>query len=63
MRQAYERQNGVCLHCAAERRQKTRYEIIEMEGDYITPWCEGGKTITENCQMLCREYNRLKSNT
>ena len=32
-----------------------------MEGDHITPWCEGGKTVKENCQMLCRDCNRRKS--
>ena len=33
------------------------FEIEEMEADHITPWHEGGKTIAENCQMLCREDN------
>lgn len=60
-RQAYERQGGICPMCAAERREKTHYEIEEMEADHITPWCEGGKTCAENCQMLCREHNRRKS--
>jgi 5-methylcytosine-specific restriction endonuclease McrA len=32
-----------------------------MEADHITPWHEGGKTIPENCQMLCKEDNRRKS--
>ena len=31
-----------------------------MEGDHITPWREGGRTVIENCQMLCRECNRRK---
>ena len=60
-RVAYERQSGICPHCVAEHREKTHYEFPEMEGDHITPWCEGGKTIIENCQMLCKEHNRLKS--
>ncbi|RXJ89381.1 hypothetical protein CRU87_09335, partial [Aliarcobacter trophiarum LMG 25534] len=25
------------------------------------PWHEGGKTIEENCQMLCKDCNRTKS--
>ena len=33
----------------------------EMEADHITPWSRGGKTLAENCQMLCRECNRRKS--
>ena len=54
-REAYERQNGICPFC------KKKYDISEMEADHITPWHEGGKTITENCQMLCKEHNRTKS--
>lgn len=36
-------------------------EIEEMEADHITPWHAGGKTTSDNCQMLCRECNRRKS--
>jgi 5-methylcytosine-specific restriction endonuclease McrA len=32
-----------------------------MEADHITPWRQGGKTTAANCQMLCKEHNRLKS--
>lgn len=60
-RQVYERQHGICPHCVAEKRAKTHYQIDEMEADHITPWVEGGKTVIENCQMLCKEHNRLKS--
>ena len=54
-REAYERQAGVCPKC------KKHFRIEEMEADHIKPWHEGGKTITENCQMLCKKDNRLKS--
>jgi len=54
-REVYERQKGVCPKC------KEKWKIEEMEADHITPWHEGGKTITENCQMLCKEDNRRKS--
>ena len=54
-REAYERQKGICAKCGEH------FEINEMEADHITPWKEGGKTVTENCQMLCRECNRRKS--
>ncbi len=60
-RQAYEHQGGICPHCVKEHREKTHYELEEMEADHITPWCEGGKTNLSNCQMLCREHNRIKS--
>ena len=51
----YEKQKGICTKC------REYFEINEMEADHITPWHEGGKTIEENCQMLCKECNRRKS--
>jgi 5-methylcytosine-specific restriction endonuclease McrA len=54
-REAYERQKGICAKCGEH------FEIGEMEADHITPWKEGGKTVAENCQTLCRECNRRKS--
>lgn len=54
-RETYEKQMGICIHC------KKHFEINEMEADHITPWSLGGKTILENCQMLCKNCNRVKS--
>ncbi|MFH0970534.1 MAG: DUF262 domain-containing protein [Candidatus Diapherotrites archaeon] len=54
-RESYERQKGICPKC------KKRFEIEGMEADHITPWHESGKTISENCQMLCKQDNRTKS--
>lgn len=51
----YERQHGICPIC------HEHYDIEQMEGDHITPWCEGGRTVEDNCQMLCRDCNRRKS--
>ncbi len=53
-REAYERQQGICVHCGKH------FELEEMEADHITPWKEGGITVAENCQMLCRNCNRIK---
>jgi hypothetical protein len=53
-REVYEKQKGICIHC------KKHFEIEEMEGDHITPWSEGGKTESSNCQMLCIDCNRRK---
>lgn len=53
-REAYESQNGICSHCGKH------FEIEEMEADHITPWSKGGKTNASNCQMLCRNCNRIK---
>jgi hypothetical protein len=30
------------------------------QADHIIPWRDGGKTIAENCQMLCKMDNRTK---
>lgn len=54
-REAYERQKGICPKCG------NHYLLNEMEADHITPWSEGGKTTAENCQMLCKMDNRVKS--
>ncbi|OGJ54785.1 HNH endonuclease [Candidatus Peribacteria bacterium RIFCSPHIGHO2_01_FULL_49_38] len=54
-REAYERQKGICRKCGEY------FAIEEMEADHITPWHEGGKTTTQNCQMLCKQDNRTKS--
>lgn len=53
--QAYTRQNGVCKICG------NHFELEEMETNHMTPWSQGGKTNLENCQMLCRDCNRRKS--
>lgn len=53
--EVYAKQGGVCPMCGEQ------FQIEQMEADHITPWCEGGKTIVENCQMLCRDCNRRKS--
>ena len=51
----YEKQKGICANC------KEHFELNQMEADHIIPWHEGGKTIEENCQILCQECNRRKS--
>ena len=57
-REAFERQKGICPKCLISTEH---FEIHEMEADHITPWHDGGKTISENCQMLCKLHNRLKA--
>ena len=57
MRQkAFEIQKGICGSCTK------KFRISEMDADHTTPWSEGGKTIAQNCQMLCRQCNRRKAN-
>ena len=55
-REAYERQKGACVKCGET------FMLEEMQADHIKPWSKGGKTEAENCQLLCAEDNRRKSN-
>ena len=50
----WERQGHRCAICGKE------FDMEFMEGDHITPWREHGRTVAENCLMLCRECNRRK---
>ncbi len=52
---AYTRQKGICPICGKH------FAFSEMEGDHIKPWSQGGATVLENCQMLCRECNARKT--
>ena len=54
----YTAQNGICKKCG-----KKCASIEEMEADHIVPWSKGGHTVLENCQMLCKNCNRTKSNS
>lgn len=50
----WEHQGHICPLCGKE------FDFEYMEGDHIKPWREGGRTVIENCQMLCRDCNRKK---
>lgn len=52
--EVWEKQGHICPLCGKE------FDLEFMEGDHIKPWREGGRTVIENCQMLCRECNRKK---
>jgi len=65
-RAAYERQHHKCANgtrCRTPGNDDGQriFELEDMEGDHINPWSKGGKTIAENCQMLCIPCNRDKS--
>lgn len=59
-REVYEEQKGLCANKKCPNADK-KFEIDEMEADHIKAWSKGGKTIKENCQLLCVECNRTKS--
>ncbi|WP_270983058.1 HNH endonuclease family protein [Campylobacter helveticus] len=66
-RAVYERQGGVCANSDGHIKgvkcphENERLELEQMEADHILAWSKGGKTEKENCQMLCVECNRAKS--
>ncbi|MBU2752804.1 HNH endonuclease [Acidithiobacillus thiooxidans] len=37
--------------------------IEAMEADHIIPWSQGGRTTSENCQMVSKLANRRKSDS
>lgn len=51
----WEAQGHRCALCGCEA------DVELMEADHIVPWCKGGRTVRENCQLLCRVCNRRKS--
>ena len=53
----FKRQGGRCAFCGKKFKSHD-----EMEADHINPWSKGGKTIPDNCQMLCKACNRHKGN-
>ena len=53
-RTAYERQKGICPKCGR------KFAMEDMQADHIKPWSKGGRTVAENCQMMCADCNRRK---
>lgn len=53
--QFYTRQNGICPACGKH------FELKDMHADHIIPWAKGGRTVADNCQLLCRTCNQRKS--
>ncbi len=53
-----------CPLCAVghSANSKRIYSRKEMDADHVTPWSKGGKTVADNCQMLCVSHNRAKGN-
>lgn len=50
----YHQQGGKCAMCGAAK------DFKDMHADHIVPWSKGGKTVPENCQMLCIPCNEKK---
>ena len=54
--EVYEEQKGKCIKC------EKKFDIEGMDADHVTPYSKGGQTTKDNCQMLCKDCNRRKSN-
>jgi uncharacterized protein with ParB-like and HNH nuclease domain len=54
-REAHTRQSGICPKC------NKSFPMESMEGDHIKLWSEGGRSVANNCQMLCIDCHREKS--
>ncbi len=53
-----------CSYCAIghDANKAKIWSFGEMEADHVSAWSKGGKTISKNCQMLCKTHNRAKGN-
>lgn len=53
-----------CPHCAVGHgSNKSRiYKFDEMDADHVAAWSKGGKSSSQNCEMLCVTHNRAKGN-
>ncbi len=62
--EAREKGESNCPYCVLEdKANKSKiWRLADMEADHITAWANGGATTPENCQMLCKTHNRIKSN-
>jgi hypothetical protein len=58
----YRRDSGLCQLCLDEGKPEAEAEVLweEFEADHVTPHAEGGPTVVENGQVLCRYHNRRK---
>lgn len=51
----YEKQGRKCARC------QTTVPLTETEADHIKPWANGGKTVEDNCQILCKDCHKAVS--
>ncbi|MDD5225774.1 MAG: DUF262 domain-containing protein [Candidatus Omnitrophica bacterium] len=53
-----------CPYCAIghDANKSKIWKIAEIDADHVSAWSKGGKTASQNCQMLCKTHNRAKGN-
>ncbi|MEI6766798.1 MAG: HNH endonuclease [Bacteroidota bacterium] len=61
----YRNDNGLCQQCLAEGKSEKEAQVswTQYQADHIFPHSKGGKTITDNGQVLCVYHNVRKSAT
>ncbi|MCX6783946.1 MAG: DUF262 domain-containing protein [candidate division WWE3 bacterium] len=71
-RSTYEAQTAIakkkgvsnCSHCEIghDANKDKIWSIADMDADHVSAWSKGGKTMLNNCEMLCKTHNRAKGN-
>ncbi|HNP75329.1 MAG TPA: DUF262 domain-containing protein [bacterium] len=61
---AEKKKESNCPLCALghDANKEKIWGLNDMDADHVTAWSKGGKTISKNCQMLCKTHNRAKGN-
>ena len=61
---AKKRNRSNCPLCSVghEANKNKIWSYEEMDADHVTAWSLGGKTISKNCQVLCKTHNKAKGN-
>ncbi len=63
-KQAKIKKKSNCPLCSIghEANKKKMWSFDQMDADHVKAWSIGGKSISKNCQMLCKTHNRAKGN-
>jgi len=53
-----------CSYCAIghDANKNRIWQLSDMDADHVSAWSKGGKTSSENCELLCKPHNRAKGN-
>ena len=58
----YTQQEGICANKKCDKNGE-KLDITQMDADHIVPWSKGGRTVEENCRLLCKFCNTSLGNT
>ena len=63
-KEAEAKKKSNCSHCAIghDANKAKIWQFSEMDADHVSAWSKGGKTMLNNCEMLCKTHNRAKGN-